>query len=93
MDEIHEHTLTVINYVIPEEYEVIENHEIVRNRVTISPGMVLFVIAGDETFETVDGIELRKVNVVLAGGNNLELFISLLDLNLLERCVGMVLTP
>lgn len=77
-----ERTLTVINY---DE----EKGKTLKTRVTIARDMVQFVVASEDTYQVVDGVELRKVNVILSGGNNLELFLTLLDLNTLERAVGM----
>ncbi|HXN74953.1 MAG TPA: hypothetical protein VN855_00490 [Candidatus Acidoferrum sp.] len=77
-----ERTLTVINHGE-------EKGKTVKTRVTIARDMVQFLIASEDTYEVVDGIELRKVNVILNTGNNLELCLTLLDLNMLERAIGM----
>lgn len=79
---LQERTLSVVNYGDGEDGEII------KTRVTISPGNILFIIASYDTALTVDGLELRKVNAMLSDGGNLELFITLLDLTTLERCVG-----
>ena len=78
---LQERTLTVTSYA-----EVEGNYA--KKRVTIALHQVLFVIAGEEDYEVVDGVELRLVNVMIGSGDSLELFISVLDLMTLERAVG-----
>lgn len=79
-----ERVLTVINYGADEEGPPGTN----KTRITISPGMVLFIIASDEPEYVIDNIDLYRVNVILTESNNLELFISRLDLDLIQRAVG-----
>jgi hypothetical protein len=88
MDGI-ERTLTVTNYGA--DYGHVPGNK--KTRVTISPGMVLFVIAASDSDYQVDSIALYKVNVILTEGSNLELFISLLDLDMLQRSIGMWFSP
>jgi len=81
-NELEERTLTVINYTSDEDGTPM------RARVTIAPNMVQFLIASDETYTVLEGRELRRVNVILSTGNNLELYLTLLELTILERAVG-----
>jgi hypothetical protein len=83
---MQERTLTVIHHVT-------EGRKTVRKRITLAPNLIHFVIAGEEAHSTYEGRELRKANVVMTEGNNLELYISLLDLNAIERCVGSYFLP
>lgn len=79
--EVQERTLTITNYGE-------ENGKLVKTRVTIPPHAVEFLIAGEESYATMEDRDIRKVNVMFSSGNNLELFISLLDLTTLERAIG-----
>lgn len=82
-----EFVLTVTNYAVEED------GSFTKARVTISPGMVQFIIAGTEFSHIVEGRELKKVNVVLSTENQLELFISEVDLICIERAVGTYFLP
>lgn len=84
--------LTVTNYGSFDKEEEKEP-TVKKTRVTIAPHHVHFVIASDDTYCIVDGIELRKVNVILTEGNNLELIISLLDLSEIENAIGSYMVP
>jgi len=89
MDEMvhaQERTLTVTNYVE-------QKGGYIKKRVTIALNGVEFVIAGEDTYETIENNDIRQVNVVFGSGSNLELYISLLDLMNLERAVGMYFAP
>lgn len=91
MENIHVKILTVVNYGIEDDEK--ESKEITKTRVTLNPGGVHAVVGSYDTALTVDGIELRKVNVLMMDQTNLELHISLLDLETLERAVGQYLVP
>ncbi|CAK0741668.1 hypothetical protein CCP1ISM_130021 [Azospirillaceae bacterium] len=84
-----ERVLTVTNYGADQDEEPGSR----KTRITISPGMVLFIIASAESEYKVGGIDLYHVNVLLTNDSNLELFISLLDLDMLQRAVGMWFSP
>lgn len=84
--EVQERILTVMNY---DE----EKGKFIKTRVTISPSSVEFLIAGDEAHDIRDSREIRKVNVMMVSGNNLELYISVLDLAMLERAIGSYFLP
>lgn len=79
---LRERTLTVINYGTDDE------EELLKTRVTLAPSMIVGLIASYDTALTIDGLELRKVNVILTGGDNIELFITVLELTTLERAIG-----
>ena len=79
MDGMHEYTLTVTNYTVEDD------GTFNKTRVSIAPHKVEFTISSYDTFVKADGRDLKKVNVVLDGGNNLELFVSEVDLLLIER--------
>lgn len=83
---MQERTLTVISYGE-------ERGKKIRNRVTIPPGMVTGVIASEGPVQKRDGGEQYKVNILLMDGNQLEVYISLLDLTTLERAVGSYFVP
>jgi hypothetical protein len=86
--------LTVINYATKEEVEgkePLENNEnptYVRTRVTFSPGHINFIIAGDSTYSIVEGRDLRRTNVIMVDGANVEVLISEIDLLMLESTIG-----
>jgi len=84
--EVQERVLTVTNY---DE----EKGKFIKTRVTIAPSSVEFLIAGEEAYDTRDGREIRKVNIMLVSGNNLEVYISVLDLITLERAIGSYFLP
>jgi hypothetical protein len=84
--EPQERTLTVVHYA-----EV--GGKQVKKRVTLAVQMIQFIIAGDETYEMIEDREIRQVNVIFMDGNNLELFISVLDLSTIERAVGSYFLP
>lgn len=84
--EAQERVLTVLNYGE-------EGGKLVKTRVTISPSSVEFLIAGEEAYATMEDREIRKVNVMFISGNNLELYVSLLDLATLERALGTYFLP
>lgn len=86
MSELEEKVLTVINYGVEEDG--LESPRVTKTRVTIAPGMVQVVVGSYDTYKIVEEIELRKVNVLFLNDNDLELFISLLDLTILERAIG-----
>lgn len=86
-DSLQERTLTVINYGEGEEGEVL------RTRVTIAPHAVSFLIASENTVQIIDGSSLRRVNVMLQDGSNLELILTILDLTTLERAIGSYFLP
>jgi hypothetical protein len=86
MGQMTERILTLTNYVE-------SKGKYLRKRVTIAPHAIHFLVAGDETYEIVEEKELRQVNVILADGSNLELYISFLDLLTLERVVGNYVLP
>lgn len=79
---LRERTLTLINYGTDEEDEVL------KTRVTLSPGQVQGLVASYEPTLKIDGLELHKVNVLMGGGDNIELFLTVLDLTTLERAIG-----
>lgn len=86
MVEAQERVLTVTNYV-----EHKGGH--IKKRVTIAPHAISFIVASEEAYDDVGDVELRQVNVVLGDGNNLELYISMLDLITLERVTGNYFLP
>ena len=86
--ELNERTLTLINYN-PEANE----YEPLKTRVTIAVDTVQFVIAGYDTYCTIDGIQVMKTNVLFTSGNNLEIYISGSELATLERAVGAYFLP
>jgi len=92
MENVNIRVLTLVNYGHEEE-DGKESEEITKTRITIAPGGVQVVVASYDTALTVDGIELRKVNVLMIDQTNLELHISLLDLETLEVAVGTYLLP
>lgn len=81
-----ERTLTVINYGEDEG-------KIIKTRVTIAPHMVQTVVASYEPVQSAEGQQQHKVNVLYMDGNQIELFINLLDLTTLERATGIYFTP
>jgi len=84
-----ERTLTVTNYGVDDD-----TNKTIKTRVTLAPGMIQTVIASYEAdYGKAENNELHKVNVLYVDGNQLELFISLLDLTTIERIVGMYLLP
>jgi len=87
MDDGQERVLTVTNYVLD------ENEQIITQRVTIAPHMVHFVIATNESYDLIEGRDIRKLNVIMSEGVNLQLCISLLDLVSLERAIGTYFLP
>lgn len=88
MEEVQEQEriLTLTNY---DE----ENGKFTKTDITISPSSVEFLVSRQEVYDTIDGREIRKVNIMLVSGNNLEVFISTLDLAVLQRCVGNYYLP
>ena len=88
MEEVEgqERILTITNY---DE----EHGKFTKTDITISPSCVEFLVSRQEIYETVEGREIRKVNIMLVSGNNLEVFISALDLAVLQRCVGNYYLP
>lgn len=84
--EVQERILTLTNY---DE----ENGKTIKRRVTISPHSVEFTMADDKVYDVIDGRDIQKVIVVMVSGNNLELYISSLDLAILERVVGNYFLP
>lgn len=84
--ETHERVLTLTNFVE-------QKGGYIKKRITIAPPAIHFIVASDETYETVEDIELRQVNVILNDGSNLELYLSMLDLITLERVVGNYFLP
>lgn len=93
-----ERTLTVFNYsdedeIDGKESDTFNEDKVLRTRVTINRDLVQFVIGSENAYRMVNGIELRKVNVILTTGNNLELVLSVLDLTTLERAVGFYMLP
>jgi len=88
MEEVEgqERILTITNY---DE----ENGKFIKTSITISPSSVEFLVARDEIYDTIDGRDIKKVNIMMVSGNNLEVFISILDLAVLQRCVGNYYLP
>ena len=84
-DGLIERTLTLANYGEDEG-------KIIKTRVTLSPQMIQAVIASDQPMQEVDGLGQYKVNVLFVDSNQIELFITLLDLTTLERAVGTYFT-
>lgn len=82
-----ESVLTLSNYGVQEDGKVI------KARVTLAPHMIQVVIAGEETQFVMEGREIKKVNVLLLDGNNIELLISEVDLISLERAIGTYILP
>lgn len=81
-----ERTLTVINYGE-------KLGKSIKTRVTIPPGMVTGLIASEKPVQKAGGEEQHRVNVMLVDGNQLELYISGMDLTTLERAIGFYLVP
>ena len=88
MSDGYESVLTVANYSLDDN-----GVTYIKTRVTIAPNLVLFVIASDNFYSIGLSLELKKVNVVIDGGNNLELYISEVDLISIERAVGTYILP
>lgn len=82
-----ESVLTVSNYGIE------EGGKFIKARVTLAPHMIQVVIAGEETQTVVEGRELKRVNILLVDGNNIELLISEVDLISIERAIGTYILP
>lgn len=87
MDENREFVLTVTNYAVEEDGSFL------KARTTIAPHMIQFIIASENVHFTIEGRDLRKVNVILTEGNNLEMFISEIDLICMERAIGTYFLP
>lgn len=85
-DVMQERTLTVTNYGE-------EKGKTIKTRITISPGMVTTIIASEKPVQNAGDGEQHKVNVLLMDGNQLELFISALDLTTVERAIGSYFVP
>lgn len=83
---MQERTLTVINYG-----EAID--KMPKTRITIPPSMVTSIIASEKPTQKSGGDEQHKVNVLLVDGNQLEIFITSLDLTTLERAIGSYFLP
>lgn len=86
--DVTERTLTVTNYGTDDK-----NEEIIRTRVTIAPHLVQAIVASEDTVQSVDGVSQHRVNVLFMDSNQIELFITALDLVSLERCVGSYFLP
>lgn len=87
MSEGNESVLTVSNYGLQDDGTFL------KARVTVAPHMIQVIIAGEETQATIEGRELKKVNVLLLDGNNIELLISEVDLISMERAIGTYILP
>ena len=87
MNERNESVLTVCNYAVQDDSQIL------KARVTIAPHMIQVIIAGEEPYTNIEGRDLRKVNVLMIDGNNLELLISEVDLICLERVIGTYMFP
>lgn len=87
-ENVQERTLTLTNYNV-----AAGKNDPKKARVTIAPSAVLFIIASDETSEIVDGVELRKTNIIVHGEGNVELYLTVLDLMTLERAIGAYFLP
>lgn len=83
-----ERTLTVTNYGTDDDEE-----QIIKTRITISRDMVEFIISSEGPVSAVDGLDLYKVNLLTGSGKNMELFITFLDLQMIERAVGVYFLP
>lgn len=91
MEDVQEKILTLTNYGTDSEKP--RKGNVIKTRVTVAPHMVQFVVASYDKFTELEGIEIRRVNVLMTGGEQIELFLSLLDLTTLERAVGTYLLP
>ena len=91
MEDVQICVLTITNYST--EDEEAEDAVYTKSRVTVAPGMIDFVIAGYSTYAMSEGRELRKVNVILTSGSNLELLVSEVDMLSIERAAGTYVLP
>jgi hypothetical protein len=80
--EVQARVLTVTNYGEGDDGELI------RTRITIPPNNIDFIVASFEANKTIDGMELYKVNVITGSGANVEVFVTFLELTMLERAAG-----
>ena len=81
-----ERTLTVINYTEAKGKEF-------KTRVTLSPTSIISVIGSEDPVQFQDGGKQHKVNVIFIDNNQMELYLTILDLTVLERAVGMYFAP
>lgn len=88
-DQATERTLTVTNY--SEERD--EEGNRIKTNVAIAPHNVDFVIGSEEMYDIAEGTELRKVNVIFTSGNNLEVYITLIDLMSIQRAISTYFLP
>jgi hypothetical protein len=87
-DEPIERTLTVVNFGLDDD-----TGKLLKTRVTLSPGMIQVIIASEESVQKIGGTEQHKVNVLFVDSNQMELFLTILDLTTLERAVGAFFLP
>lgn len=80
-DNLEHRVLTVINYTLNDDGTLL------KTRVTIQPSAVEFVLASYST-SLVDSHEAHKVNVCYVSGNQIELYLSQLDMITIEQAVG-----
>ena len=85
-EDFQQRVLTVINHEDGKGNKL-------RTRVTIAPSCVTFFLASEEPFSEVNGQDVHKVNIFFHDGNQLELYVTPLDLTLLESAIGSYYRP
>jgi len=81
MEDMQERVLTLMNHA----------EDGSKARVTINPTMVVATIASEED-DNFEGVIVRRTNILLMEGQ-LEVFITMADLAILERAVGTYFLP
>ena len=87
-----ERTLTFKNYAADYDEDGTEKSSIV-TRITVAPGMVQAVIASEDPVQTCRDLHQHKVNILLIDNNQIEVYVTAVDLSTLERAVGAYFLP